>query len=204
MKRSIPLLLFALVLAACQGNTLDFDELSGYWKPLWDGETLDGWRMAGPGEFVIEDGALKATGGMGLLWYAEESFGDFSLKLEWMVEDAADNSGVFVRFPDPGDDPWIAVNQGYEIQVCDGADSKHNTGSIYSFQGPTHVPTRPAGQWNEYEISVVGQRYSIRVNDELVNEYDGERTLEGYVGLQNHDDGSPVKFRNIRVRRLEG
>ncbi len=204
MKRSIPLLLLALAPLGCQNNTFDFGELSDYWTPLWDGQSLDGWSMAGPGEFLIEDGALKATGGMGLLWYDKESFRDFTLKLEWKVEDGSDNSGIFVRFPNPGDDPWVAVNAGYELQVCDAADDKHNTGSVYSFQGPTHVPTKPAGQWNEYEITVVGQRYTLRINGELVNEYDGERSREGYVGLQNHDDGSPVMYRNIRVRRLDG
>ncbi|RMH03666.1 MAG: DUF1080 domain-containing protein [Planctomycetota bacterium] len=200
-----PLSLFllpALLLPACHGNTLDFTPDDGYWVPLWDGATLDGWSMAGPGAFLIEDGALRATGGMGLLWYSAESFRDFVLKLEWMVEEAEDNSGVFVRFPDPGDDPWVAVNQGYEIQICDAAEDKHNTGSIYSFQGPTSIPTRPPGEWNEYTITVVGQHYTVQINGETVNEFDGERSREGYIGLQNHDDGSPVRFRNIRVRRL--
>jgi hypothetical protein len=202
MKR-IPLLLaLALAPLGCQGNTLDFGAMSGAWTPLWNGQDLDGWSMAGPGEFVVEDGSLKATGGMGLLWYSAESFGDFELRLEWMVEEKDDNSGIFVRFPDPGDDPWVAVNHGYEIQICDAAGDKHNTGSVYSFQGPSSVPTRPAGEWNEYSIQVVGQRYTIRINGELVNEYDGERTLEGYVGLQNHDDGSPVRYRNIRAKRI--
>ncbi len=159
--------------------------------------------MAGPGRFVVEDGALKATGGMGLLWYARRPFRDFTLHLQWKVEDPANNSGVFVRFPDPGDDPWIAVNQGYEIQICDTAPDEHQTASIYSFQGPTAVPTRPVGEWNDYDITVIGQHYTVRVNGQLVNEFDGERSREGYVGIQNHDDGSPVRFRDIRVLPLD-
>jgi len=169
---------------------------------IWDGATLDGWSMSGPGAFVVADGAMLATGGMGLLWYSAESFGDFRLTLEWKVEQAGDNSGVFVRFPDPGDDPWVAVNGGYELQICDTEPDMHNTGSVYSFQGPTAVPTKPVGEWNRYEITVVGQHYEVRINGELVNEFDGERSLDGYIGVQNHDDGSPVRFRGFAVERL--
>jgi len=158
--------------------------------------------MAGPGEFIAEGDTMYAQGGMGLLWYATKDYEDFQLTLEWQVSAAENNSGVFVRFPDPGDDPWIAVNQGYELQICDTAGDQHNTGSVYSFQGPSSIPTKPVGEWNKYSITVVGQEYTIAVNGVVVNKYTGERTLRGFVGLQNHDDGSPVRYRNIRVREL--
>ena len=175
------------------------------WTSLWDGasDPLEaGWRMAGPGGFRVEDGALVAHGGMGLLWYAEEAYEDFVLSFEWSVSEPSDNSGVFVRFPDPGDDPWVAVHQGYEFQVCDTADPGQETGSAFSFQAATHVPTKPAGEWNHYLVTAVGQRYLVHVNGELVNDFTGERGLVGHVGLQNHDDGSPVRYRDLRVRRL--
>jgi hypothetical protein len=166
---------------------------------LFDGTSMAGWRQAGPGQFHVDHGELVGSGGMGLLWYAERPFRDFTMTLEWRVDEPDDNSGVFVRFPDPGDDPWVAVNEGYELQICDTADPMHNTGSVYSFQAPTRVPTNPAGEWNEYSITVIGQQYTVRVNGEVVNTYVGDRSREGYVGLQNHDDGSPVRFRNIVV-----
>ena len=168
---------------------------------LWNGgDPLEqGWRMAGPGAFVVDGDSIKATGGMGLLWYAGKDYVNFRLELEWQVVDAGNNSGVFVRFPDPGDDPWIAVNEGYELQICDTAGDQHNTGSIYSFQGPTSVPTKAVGEWNHYSITVIGQEYVLQVNGVTVNRYTGERSARGYIGLQNHDDTSPVRFRNIRV-----
>ena len=170
---------------------------------LWvSGDPVDvGWEMCGPGEFLVEDGVLKTTGGMGMLWYAAEDFEDFELSLEWMVKDASYNSGVFVRFPDPGQEPYVAVNHGYEIQICDLAKPKHNTGSVYSFQAATSIPTFAVGMWNEMRIKVVGQHYEIFVNDQLVNTYEGNRSAHGFIGLQNHDDHSPVRFRNIRVTR---
>ena len=200
IRFALPLL---LVIASC--NNMPAPPPDSHHQPaellLSDGTSLDGWKMCGPGEFVI-DGGLKATGGMGMVWYADKSFKDFELTLEWQVEDAANNSGVFVRFPNPGDDPWVAVHQGYEIQVCDTAPEKHNTGSVYSFQAGTHIPTKPVGEWNEYIIRVVGQHYTIYINSEKVNEFDGDRSTEAYIGMQNHDDASPVRYRNIKVREL--
>ncbi len=171
-------------------------------RVLWNGGPLTGWKMAGPGEFVVEDGAIRASGGMGLLWYAAEECGDFRLELEWKVEETSDNSGVFVRFPDPGGDPWVAVNQGYEIQICDTGGPESRTGAVYSFCPSSHVPTRPAGEWNQYAITVTGQDYVVQVNGETVNRFQGFRGTRGFVGLQNHDDGSPVRFRNLRITRL--
>lgn len=169
---------------------------------LWNGGPLTDWKMAGPGEFKIVDGSLLATGGMGLLWYAKQDFQNFRLELEWKTEAAENNSGIFVRFPDPGVDPWVAVNEGYEIQICDAAGDKHGTGSVYSFCAPSHMPTKPAGEWNHYSITVVGQDYTIAINGEVVNRFLGFRSERGFIGLQNHDDGSPVRFRNIRITPL--
>ena len=160
------------------------------------------WKMCGPGYFAVKDGALVSDGGMGMLWHPRE-FGDFLLMLDWKVERPEDNSGVFVRFPDPGDDPWVAVKQGYEFQICDTAGPKHRTGSAYSFQDATAVPTHPAGEWNRYEILAQGHRYRVWINGVLANDFTGERGLRGHVGLQNHDPKSRVAFRDIRVVELK-
>ena len=158
--------------------------------------------MCGPGEFVVEGDALRADGGMGMLWYAAKDFKDFRLDLQWSVARMEDNAGIFVRFPNPGEDPWVAVHGGYELQICDVGTEDRGTGSVYSFQGPSHLPTRPIGDWNEYSITVVGQEYTVAINGEVVNRYTGDRSRRGYIGLQNHDPVSQVRFREIRVTEL--
>lgn len=198
-KMKFPLIPALLLLA---GSACHAPQSGNDVHTLWDGSDLSGWRMAGPGEFIVEGDTFYAQGGMGLYWYGEKSFKDFELELEWQCEDETDNSGIFVRFPNPGNDPWVAVNQGYEIQICDVGKPIHRTGAVYSFKESSHVPTKKPGKWNHYSIQVVGQQYTIRINGELVNEFTGERTLEGYIGVQNHDDDSPVRYRNIRVTEL--
>jgi len=172
---------------------------------IFDGKTLKGWSVAGDGRFVIveSDIALQADKGGGLLWYAEKEYKNFILKLEWKVSDEGDNSGVFVRFPDPDDNPNIAVREGYEIQIDDKAgDPIHQTGAIYDFAAPSKVVSKPPSQWNTMEIQALDQSYIVIINGQKVTEFTGSRMTEGYVGLQAHDDKSKVSFRNIMVKEI--
>ena len=173
---------------------------------IFDGKTLKGWKMAGDGRFVIieSDAALQSDKGGGLLWYAEKEYKNFILKLEWKVSDEGDNSGVFVRFPDPDDNPDIAVREGYEIQIDNKAgDPIHQTGAIYDFAAPSKVVSKPTGQWNTLEIQALDQLYTVIMNGEKVTEFTGSRMTEGYVGLQAHDDKSKVLFRNMIIKEIK-
>jgi hypothetical protein len=183
---------------------------------LFDGKTLDGWKMAGKGNFIIieSEKALLTHGGMGLLWYYKKKFKDFILTLEWKVSNRSDNSGVFVRFPNPSTDPNIAIEYGSEIQINDigSPDGKpiHRTGAIYNYKGPLSTKTNSSskqlavGRWNTFEIIVIQQSYSVTLNKEkVVTNFIGNRSLEGFIGLQNHDDRSKVYFRNIMIKELK-
>ena len=120
-------------------------------------------------------------------------------------QDIAD-SGVFLRFPDPKNDPWNAVRQGHEMEIGDPnpKDETWRTGSIYPFQASTNANTRPLGHWNQYEITCIGQTYSVRMNAELILTWRDpkERTRSGYIGLQNYNDGKTVRHRNLRIKEL--
>lgn len=176
------------------------------WIELFNGKDLSGWKMIGKGSFKVEDGALVAYGaiGLGLLWYEARKFSDFVLQVEWKVKDRCNNSGIFVRFPEKSEDPWYAVNNGYEIQIddCDKKGLKYQTGSIYDQSPASKVASKPAGEWNLYDIKVVGQHYTVTLNGEKVNEFEGSRGREGYVGLQAHDPISRVSFRRVRVMEI--
>jgi hypothetical protein len=81
-------------------------------KPLFNGQDLTGWTMAGPGRFVLEDGMLKTEGGMGLLYYAREKFGHCTLRVVYKTASPKANSGVFIRLPEPPKDAWYGVHNG--------------------------------------------------------------------------------------------
>lgn len=173
-----------------------------YFTIIFDGNNLNEWQMAGKGKFVVLRGdeeeeeeqsiILQSEGGMGLLWYAKKMY------------------RIFVRFPNPDNDPMIAVNNGYEIQIDDLAmpdgNPIHNTGAIYGFAAPSYsskqIASKEAGQWNRFEIKVVDQSYSVILNNILITEFVGNRSLQGYIGLQNHDSRSKVSFRNIMIKEI--
>jgi Domain of Unknown Function (DUF1080)/GMC oxidoreductase len=179
---------------------------------------LDGWQMAGFGGFM-ELGAniIETVDGIGLLWYTREEFDNFTLRLDWRVSFADDNSGVFIRFPalgntDPANDWKPAVDQGYEIQIDDTGknpdvnpnvfnDPLHRTGAIYKLQPANNLASLPVGQWNAYEIVANGNDIKVTLNSQLVSHLpSGNRSLKGFIGLQNHHFGSKVQFRNIRIK----
>jgi len=185
----------------------------GY-RSMFDGtaESLEDWNMAGPGVFTREaDCSLKTNGGMGLLWHSEPLEGDYSLQLDWKLT-KDDNGGVFIGFPDPGDDPWVAVDNGYEVQIDATDADDRTTGAIYTFQGADLAARDAAlnglGEWNHYEIRVEGRRIRIYLNDVLVNdftspaEHTNRVTWPSYIGLQNHGGGENVFYRDVQVKEL--
>jgi hypothetical protein len=188
-----------LLVAGAQTQT---DE-TGF-EPLFSGKEseLPNWMQVGKGGFVLQDGTLatQSEQGGGGFFYVKSEFRDFILRLEWKAETAQANSGVFVRVPDlSSDKPWLA---GYEIQILDSdPDPLRRTGAIYSVAGSSEVVSQP-GQWNTMEIRGVGQRYTVLVNNKVVCQHDGNGSLQGYVGLQNHS--GKIWFRNVRIKRLSG
>ena len=73
----------------------------------------------------------------------------------------------------------------------------------------TLKPTRPVGEWNEYEIRVQGQTYTVFLNGEQVCLFNNPYPDRGlpttpsvptFIGLQTHT--GRVAFRNIRIKRI--
>ncbi len=204
MKVFLTLLLSATLLTA------------GEWKQLFNGKDLDGWVMVGPGRFVVENGVMKTEGGMGLLYYSREKFGNCTIRVVFKTASERANSGVVVRLPEPPPDPWYAVHNGYEVQIEAQGDEWHATGSVYSLAKVTARPQKPAGEWNTMGIVLDGPITRSFVNGVQVMEFDpakpvpprekwfepvrGPRPDSGYIGLQNHDAKSIVFFKQVSVK----
>jgi hypothetical protein len=187
------------------------------WKPLFNGKDLTGWEMVGRGRFVLEDGSLKTEGGMGLLWYTPEKFGNATIRVVFKTTGERGNSGVYIRIPEPPKDPWYAVHNGYEVQIESKGDDWHSTGALYSLSKVTARNQKPNGEWNTMEITLKGQKTIVSLNGKVVNEFDGNQPVPerkqwfepirgprpntGYIGLQNHDPNSIVYFKEISVKK---
>ncbi|GAA2526818.1 ThuA domain-containing protein [Winogradskya humida] len=197
-------LLGGLRYAAGQTNA-DCRPETGY-TTLYNGTTT-GWSQAGPGGFTNTDATLSSTGGLGLYWYETKEFTDYSLKLDWKLA-GDDNSGVFLGFP-ASDDPWSAVNNGYEVQIDATDADDRTTGSVYTFKAADlaarDAALNPPGEWNTYELRVESERLQVFLNGVKINDFtntDPARSLAGHIGLQNHGDGDNASFRNVRIKEL--
>ncbi len=180
--------------------------------PLGSGG-IAGWKMAGSGGFIELGGnIIESVGGIGVLWFAGQQFKNFILRVDWRASAPDDNSGIFIRFPDPGNDWTIPVTQGYEIQIDNTGknpdtnppsfgDLLHNTGAIYTLAGSTAVPS--VGQWHTYEIEANGATITVRLDGQQVSQLkNASRSPQGFIGLQNHHDGSRVQFTRLRIKEL--
>jgi Domain of Unknown Function (DUF1080) len=174
--------------------------------PLFSAAALPDWKQCGPGGFAVTHGVATGEGGMGLWWYSGRQFTNFVLRGEFLQGQELSDSGVFLRFPDPGDDVWSAVKHGHEMEIGDPnpGNPYAPTGSIYPFASSIANASRPVGEWNQYEIVASGHNYSVRLNGRLVTTWTDTtgRTLGGFIGLQNYKDGKTVRHRNLRVKEI--
>ncbi len=207
------LLVLVLALPACRTKKPD-----GTWKALFDGRSLDGWKMVGPGEFRLERGELVTYGGMGMLCYTREMLGDCRILVVFKPTTGHDNSGVFIRIPEVPTDPWFAVNRGYEVQIENSGDAWHRTGTLYSMSEAKRTVHARVNEWNIMVITLEGKRTRVELNDVLITDFNegdavpaktkdyeperGSRPTAGYIGLQNHDDNTRVHFREVSVSPL--
>ncbi len=178
---------------------------------------MTGWEHVGPGNFAIENGLLKPSGGMGLLWFTPEKIGNAVIRVVYKPEKKSSNSGVFIRIPEKPTEPWMPVNKGFEVQIDDAQDDYHVTGVLYSLTKAMARPGKTA-EWNTLEITLDGPHTVVKLNGVKVTDFRegqdvpakkhtwepdrGTRPNEGYIGLQNHSDKDVVYFKEVAIRKL--
>ncbi|MDA0369808.1 MAG: DUF1080 domain-containing protein, partial [Proteobacteria bacterium] len=171
-------------------------QLEEGFTPLFDGKTLDGWHLMNGARFVVEDGVLKHKGGLGWL-RSEKQYSDFVLRLEFRFLKPKQDGGVFVRSNTEGDN-W--PDRKYEVQI-------ENTERMAKIFGADHdlnvelaqTVLKPTGEWNAYEIRLIGSKIEVLLNGEIVSKSDKLHGLtRGYIGLQGENGAQ--EYRNFRIK----
>ncbi len=116
--------------------------------------------------------------------------------------------------------PWFAVHRGFEVQIADGGDPFHRTGAIYSLAPSSAVFKKTQEDWKTMVITLSGQKIFVDLDGKRITTFDAaapdlparkqwhepkrepKRPEAGYIGLQNHDPGDIVWFKEISVRPL--
>ena len=177
------------------------------WVSLFNGKTLDGWEKIGGDDshWKVEDGAITGTGNPSMLVCTEEPYKNFRYRAEVKINDGG-NSGLYFRTTRrPG------FLDGYEAQIDSTHTDPIRTGSLYGFCHVYSQLSKP-DTWFSYEIEVREDvwrgremtRIKITVNDQELYEYmDFEKTYPaGHFAFQQHDPGSVVQIRNVKVMKL--
>jgi len=117
---------------------------------------------------------------------------------------------------------WYAVHHGYEVQMCDTGDAMHRTGAVYSLAPSAYeAPEKFNSQWRTMILTLDGNQVRVEQDGKLLSKFDPaskdvperkvwheprrehQRPEAGYFGLQTHDPGDVVYFKEVSVRPLE-
>jgi hypothetical protein len=189
---------------------------------IFDGKTLDGWQVIGQrGEgYGVKDGVLFcAKGGGGKLLTTKE-YGDFVLRFEFKMPPEGSNNGLGIRAPLEGD----AAYEGIELQILDEKaalagkwgqlrDAQYH-GSVYDVVAAKKGAMKPAGEWNQQEVTVKGRQITVKLNGQVITDanldtvkdpevlkkHPGLARTSGHIGFLGHNDF--IEFRNIRIKPL--
>ena len=182
------------------------DKDDGSWRDgktieLFNGRDLSGWHALETDreyKWSVQDGLLTGPG-RGANIITDGKFWNFKLHVEYRIP-AHSNSGIGLR-------------ARYEIQIEDG-DQKldtHSNGALYSRIPPRVNATKPPGEWQAYDIRLVGRDVTVVLNGQTIIDKgyvegltaiasDPNEGEPGAIILQG--DHGPVEFRNLRLTTL--
>lgn len=163
---------------------------------LFSGTDLKGWHAMGENQWVAKDGILQSPKpGSNLV--TDQTFNDFKLHIEFRYPKES-NSGVYLR-------------GRYEVQVADSKGIepvKDQLGAIYGFIAPNEMVAKEAGQWQTYDITLLGRLVTVVANGKTIicnqeipgitgGAIDSKEGEPGPIFLQG--DHGTIEYRNILI-----
>lgn len=198
------------------------EEKEGF-KVLFDGTNMHEWT-GNTKDYTLDNGTISLipSESYGGNLYTKNEYGNFIYRFDFQLTPGA-NNGVGIRTPMEGD----AAYAGMEVQILDcehpiykDITKYQHHGSVYGIipaKGDHPNAFKPVGEWNTEEIVADGDNIRVTVNGVVVSEgnirdavkngtpdgkeHPGLFNKKGHIGFLGH--GSPVKFRNIRIKELK-
>ena len=170
------------------------------WGPpirLFNGKDLTGWHALGTNQWQAINGVLTSPkSGANLV--SDRTFTDYTLHLEFRYPKGS-NSGVYQR-------------GRYEVQIEDSLTTEPQSdllGGVYGFIAPSEVAARKPGEWQSFDITLVGRMITVVANGKTVI---SNREIPGITGgaldsnegepgpLLLQGDHGPIEYRNVVLR----
>ena len=148
---------------------------------LFDGKSMDAWDVQikdRPMKWVIEDGAMTNTPPQANNLVSKQKFQDFKIQAEYKL----DKRGVSPTGQPIKGNSGIYLRGRYELQVLDDfGDKTFERGhmSVYGWHTPLVNASKPGGEWETMEATVVGNRVTVVLNGQKVQD---NVTLEAITG----------------------
>ena len=188
--------------------------------PLFNGRDLEGWVNVNcaPDTWSAKDGVIHCTGKPTGALRTVRQYENFILEVEWRHLRSGGNAGIFI-WASPTPPPGTPFLRSIEVQVLDhgyGQTENYTThGDVFPIQGasmkpfgrhrgmrsfPSEQRSKPSPEWNHYRIVCNAGVIRLHVNGKEVSGGEQCDWRKGYIGLES--EGSPVEFRNIRIKEL--
>jgi hypothetical protein len=166
-------------------------------RPLFNGKDLSGWHALGKtNQWLAENGVLHSPKS-GANIATDQTFTDFKLHIEFKYPKGS-NSGVYLR-------------GRYECQIEDSKGMEplnDQLSAIYGFLPPNEMMAKDAGEWQTYDITLVGRLVTVVANGKKViceqeipgitgGALDSREGEPGPIYLQG--DHGPIEYRNIQI-----
>ena len=208
--------------SARAAETNDAETNDQDFRPLFDGETLEGWKRHEnlPGEqnqggkWEVVNKAIvgdQDPPGYGGFLVTTDEYENFVLKMESKLDYPVD-SGIFLRMGEKGKSHQVTLDYR-----PDGTVGAVYMAFMQGFVDKVDATERfKKGKWNDLKVRIEGHpaRIQFWLNGEKVTNFNHtEKTIEGvpeqgYIGLQvhggdNYKVGNKVRFRNIKIKELK-
>ncbi len=183
-------------------DLLEKNDLSRHWE-----KSAGNWKIDDTGvvTLVPRPGERGWSRFDAYLW-TKEQYKDFEIEFEYKVEKGG-NSGFYFHVGDK----TSPVAKGIEVQILDRRKegsglNDHTSGGIIPGIPPTKAAAKPAGEWNRFDITCLGNDLTVRLNGVTVNAVKLDhpkiktRPKTGPIGFQDH--ALPLALRKIRIRKL--
>ena len=179
------------------------------WESLFNGKDLTGWVPVGNEKWTVEDGVIHGQGVTKEYGYlrTEKKYKDFQMTLRFKCE-ADGNSGVF--FHAEFKEGSVNISQGLQFEI--DRTLNHHTGGLYGdgrnwvvWPAPEFETIIRPNDWNDMHVTVVGNRYTARLNGELLVDFTDPtpKSFDGYIALQLHSGGlGNMRFKDLYIRDL--
>lgn len=218
--------LFFLVIGLLGSTTLRAEDNTppeGF-TALFNGKDLSGWKglvgdpksRAAMTPAELAEAQKKADASMKEHWKAidgviefdgkgdslctDKDYGDFEMYVDWKIKEKGD-SGIYLR-------------GSPQVQIWDYKLNNIGSGGLYNNEknpaNPLVLADKPVGEWNTFYIKMVGDKVTVKLNDQLVvdnttleNYWERDKPIypAGQIELQNH--GNTLYFKNIYIKELK-